>query len=120
MTAVPVPCSVSVLPSWVHFAWDEDVVEGHWSVAAESVESDATVGSCFRGSHDGSPQVQLLSGTVGSGVPMLLGRHMGGHPHGWQAGPSARPEASRALAPVRASLWTAHCLPVCGAGLCPE
>lgn len=50
---------------------------------------------CFGGSRDGSPQVQLLSGTVGSGVPVLLGRHMGGHLHGWQAGPSAvlRPRA---------------------------
>lgn len=32
----PLLCSVSVLPSWVHFAWDEDVVESHWSVSAES------------------------------------------------------------------------------------
>lgn len=69
------------------------MVEGHWSIVAGVVESGALLGSSLEAAAWLSP-VAVRDGGVRRARGSWAG-HMGGHLHGWQAGPSARPEASR-------------------------
>lgn len=65
------------------------------------------------------PRCSCCQETVGSAC-RCSGAVMGGHLHGWQAGPSARPEASLRTCPCE-GLSVDNTLSSCvRAGLCPE
>lgn len=53
-------CEHSRCPLESVFVRDEDVVDGHWDVSAESEESDTTVGSCFGGRNGSSHQNAIV------------------------------------------------------------